>query len=83
MGKGTVAGGVAVGEAGAMGPAAIAQKVTEGDDVRRWRLEELIRAGYPPWDALLLSRRRDVDLHTATSLVRRGCPVGTALRILL
>ena len=62
---------------------ALAEKVTANDPVRRWRLDELIRAGYPPTDALLLSGRREVDLHLAARLLRRGCPAATALRILL
>ena len=66
-----------------MTPAALAEKVTEYDRVRHWRLEELERAGYSPLDALVLSRRSDVDLHLATQLVAQGCPVDTAMRILL
>jgi len=59
-----------------------AEKVTAGDAVRRWRLEALVRAGYEPWDALILSRRPDIDLHAATDLVKHGCPSRTAVRIL-
>lgn len=66
-----------------MSPTELAQKITERDPVRHWRLEELARAGYPPFDALVLSRRSDVDLHLAVGLLRSGCPVGTAVRILL
>jgi len=64
-------------------PAALAEKVTEHDPVRRWRSDQLQLAGYAPWDALVLSRRSDVDLHRAVDLLRRGCPVETAIRILL
>lgn len=53
------------------------------DPVRSWRLELLVRAGYPPYDARLLSERPDVDLHVAVGLLRAGCPVETALQILL
>lgn len=53
------------------------------DEVQRWRLEELVRAGYRPWDALTLSRRTDVDLHAAVALLGKGCSTETALRILL
>ena len=63
--------------------ATLAEAVTAGDPVRRWRLEELLRAGYAPGDALVLSRRLEIDLHTAIDLRRRGCPSWTALRILL
>jgi hypothetical protein len=55
----------------------------ERDRVRCWRLEELIRAGYPPHNALVLSGDPDVDLHLAVQLLARGCPPETALRILL
>lgn len=66
-----------------MTPAALVDKVVKSDPVRRWRVEELERAGYHPYDALVLSRRPDVDLHAAVKLVRDGCPPRTALRILL
>ena len=66
-----------------MTPTALAHSVTEHDPVRRWRLDLLVRAGYQPWDALVLSRRSDVDLHVALALLEKGCPVETALRILL
>jgi len=53
------------------------------DVVRRWRFEELLRAGYAMADALELALRTEVDLHWAASLVRRGCPSATAVRIAL
>ena len=65
-----------------MSPAALAEKITESDPVRRWRLRELERAGYPTSDALVLSRRDDIDLHEAARLLALGCPVATAFRIL-
>jgi hypothetical protein len=64
-------------------PAELAAKVTEHDSVRRWRSEQLQLAGYPPCDALVLSRRREVDIHRAKALLRNGCPIPTALRILI
>jgi hypothetical protein len=66
-----------------MSVATLAKKVTEGNAVRRWRLEELMRAGYEPCDALVLSGRPGVDLHLASDLLRRGCPPRTAVRILV
>jgi hypothetical protein len=48
-----------------------------------WRAEELLRAGYKNGSALELAVRSDVDLHYAAKLLRSGCPVETALRILL
>ena len=53
------------------------------EPVRSWRLEQLLDAGYPLHQAQLLSERLDVDLHLAVLLVEQGCPVETALRILL
>lgn len=53
------------------------------DDVGRWRLKELLRAGYT-WDqGVLLACRPEVDLHLAVELLGKGCPPETALRILL
>jgi hypothetical protein len=66
-----------------MTPTALAHKVTAADQVHRWRLDELMRAGYQLPDALVLSRRFDIDLHVAVDLRERGCPPGTAIRILL
>ena len=56
---------------------------TELERVERWRAEELMRAGYDPAGALDLASRLDIDLHTATDLLDRGCPADLALRILL
>ncbi|MGZ4380101.1 MAG: hypothetical protein ACXVZ2_04255 [Gaiellaceae bacterium] len=56
---------------------------TENDRVLRWRLQELHRAGFGFQDAVLLALSPDVDLHLATDLLGRGCPVDTALRILV
>lgn len=55
----------------------------EVESVLRWRLHELINAGYACEDALTLTTHLEVDLHLATDLPRRGCPHATALRILL
>jgi hypothetical protein len=49
----------------------------------RWRLDELLQAGYTLDDALTLTSMLEVDLHLAVDLPRRGCPHATALRILL
>ena len=49
--------------------------------VARWRFEELVRAGYTIPDAMELAKHTEVDLHWAASLVARGCPSATALRI--
>jgi len=54
----------------------------DSDPVVRWRLDELVRAGYSRRSARLIACRTDIDLHAAADLVRRGCPVETALKIL-
>jgi hypothetical protein len=56
---------------------------TEDERVARWRLEQLVRAGYDETAALILADLVDVDLHLAVDLVSRGCTSDTALRILL
>lgn len=56
---------------------------TEIERVERWRAEALERAGYGPDDAVELAARPDVDLHEAIGLLERGCPVETAIRILV
>ena len=56
---------------------------TELERVERWRAEELLRAGYDAAGAVTLAARLDVDLHAATALLGRGCPVDLALQILL
>ncbi len=49
----------------------------------KWRYDELRRAGFDNDLAFTVAVRRDVDLHDALGLVARGCPPGTAARILL
>jgi hypothetical protein len=56
---------------------------TEDERVARWRLEQLLRAGYDDTAALILADLVDVDLHLAVDLVSQGCAPDTALRILL
>jgi hypothetical protein len=56
---------------------------SETDVVRRWRFDELLRAGYDIADAAELALRTEIDLHWAVSLVQRGCPSATATRIAL
>ena len=48
-----------------------------------WRIEQLIAVGFDSDAALVLALDRNVDLHEATELVRRGCPPQTAFRILI
>jgi hypothetical protein len=56
---------------------------TELERVERWRADELMRAGFNPSSAFELAARLDIDLHTATQLVDRGCSPELALQILL
>lgn len=56
---------------------------TDEDRVVDWRARQLRAAGLEELDALELALRRDVDLHVAVRLLRDGCPVATARRILL
>ena len=52
-------------------------------EVARWRLSELVRAGYT-WDqGVLLAARPEIDLHDAVKLLRQGCPAETAVKILI
>jgi hypothetical protein len=56
---------------------------TEDERVIRWRLEQLATAGYSWACAMVIAANRDIDLHRAVELVQNGCPVETAVRILL
>jgi len=48
-----------------------------------WRIEQLLAVGFDSDAALVLALDRDVDLHQAAGLVKRGCPPQTAFRILV
>jgi len=47
-----------------------------------WRFDCLERAGYPSEFAVTLAENAAVDLHDAVELLKRGCPVEQAVRIL-
>ena len=53
------------------------------EQVLCWRFEQLVVVGFSAGDAAILASHVEVDLHHAADLVNRGCPHGTALRILL
>jgi hypothetical protein len=55
----------------------------EIEQVERWRLESLERAGYDVESAAVLAASHEVDLHRAIQLLQQGCPVEVALQILL
>ena len=63
--------------------AATAEVETESERVLRWRIDVLSHAGYDERLALKLALQRDVDLHRATDLLRRGCEPELAARILV
>lgn len=61
----------------------LTRRIPEDRCVELWRFGQLLQAGYDRRTASRLASRRDVDLHSATELLTSGCPVETALRILL
>lgn len=48
-----------------------------------WRLAQLVEAGYSWEEAFEVAVDAEIDLHLAQTLLERGCPRSTALRILL
>ncbi|MFN0153149.1 MAG: hypothetical protein ACKVUT_02125 [Gaiella sp.] len=56
---------------------------SDADGVLSWRFEQLRAAGYDVRRAAQIARTFEIDLHRAVALLERGCPVETALRILL
>lgn len=56
---------------------------TELARVVDWRKQELERGGYDEHSAQRIAERMDVDLHRAIDLLKSGCPLDTAVRILL
>jgi hypothetical protein len=56
---------------------------TELVKIERWRIEELVRAGYGTRAAGRLAARHDIDLHRAIELLDQGCPPELATKILL
>jgi hypothetical protein len=57
-------------------------QVDEAADVLAWRFDSLCRAGFDLESAAVLATCVEIDLHEATTLVARGCPPPTAVRIL-
>jgi hypothetical protein len=51
--------------------------------VAGWRYQQLLRAGWPDQQALLLAANPTVDLHLACDLLANGCDSELAIRILL
>jgi len=65
-----------------MTTAELLKRETEGQVVG-WRREQLRRAGCRRFEAEVLARELQVDLHDAVELLERGCPSPVALKILL
>lgn len=63
-------------------PGLLRQASDDQADVRRWRQQRLLVAGFPPALAASLAAAPDVDLHALLDLVDRGCPPVLAARIL-
>jgi hypothetical protein len=61
----------------------VSARQCEAERVLDWRISQLAQAGYEGEAVLRLATSPEVDLRLAIDLVRRGCPPGTALRILL
>ena len=59
------------------------ERESESRRVVLWRQAELERAGFDRVAAEAIAERLDIDLHAATDLLRRGCPVETAVEILI
>jgi hypothetical protein len=53
-----------------------------GDQVLRWRRDQLVAAGFEPPLATVVARQSGYDLHALIELVERGCPPELAVRIL-
>jgi hypothetical protein len=54
----------------------------EGDEVVRWRREQLVLSGFPLAHAARLAKDARYDLHALIQLVERGCAPQLAARIL-
>lgn len=54
----------------------------EWDQIERWRMYELERAGFDIGLARELAGRSDIDLHLAVDLIEMGCSPELAARIL-
>jgi hypothetical protein len=61
----------------------VAYREAPFEEILDWRFEQLRRVGYDRDQALVVSRRLDIDLHQAVDLVRSGCSFELALLILL
>jgi len=51
--------------------------------VEDWRFQQLLAAGWPERQALVLAAHHDIDLHLACDLLATGCDLALAWEILL
>jgi hypothetical protein len=51
--------------------------------VEDWRFQQLLGAGWPERQALVLAAHHDIDLHRACDLLTKGCDLALAWEILL
>jgi hypothetical protein len=72
-----------IGDAAVASEEAVLVDETEDERVIRWRMEQLANAGYSWACAMVIAANRDIDLHRAVDLATAGCPIATAMRILL
>jgi hypothetical protein len=59
-----------------------ATPVSEYADVTAWRRRRLLESGFDESLAAWVAETPGVDLHAVLTLVDRGCPPETAIRIL-
>jgi hypothetical protein len=55
----------------------------DAESIFQWRRELLERAGFDSRSSLALALTPTVDVHSAITLLEKGCPVALAVRILL
>ena len=51
--------------------------------VEDWRFNQLVAAGWPEQQALVLAANHEIDLHIACDLLAQGCDLALAWQILL